>query len=85
MRRSKMVGVEAGNRDAVDIYILYAARMTSVVTLVQEFIPATFIEGFPEKKTMYHVYANCSALETESRSTQEDCQEGDDGNNNGND
>lgn len=45
-----MVGVEAGNRDAVDIYILYAARMTSVVTLVQEFIPATFIEVFLKRK-----------------------------------
>lgn len=83
--RSEMVGVEAGNRDVVDILILYATRMTSVVTLCSGIHCSQFYLGCPGKKTIYHVYRNCSAVETESRSTQEDCQEGDDGNNNGND
>ena len=69
MRRSEMVRVEAGNRGAVNILILYASRTTSVFL----------------KRNPFTMFTVTSAVETESRSTQEDCQEGDDGNDNGND
>ena len=79
-----MVGVEAGNRGAIDIYFVCIAHdLTELSPFVQEFIPVTLSSQLSGKEN--HVYCNCSAVETESRSTQEDCQEGDEGNNDGND
>lgn len=86
---------EEGNRNAVEILILHASRMTCFVTLCFRIHSNTCSSVFSAERkrgkrrvTILIIAAKepvYSLVESKSRSTQEDCQESNDGNNNGND